>query len=239
MEYIPAISLLVAFVVMIIGLFWKLTNEQLVKVFSGKNFLLLAAIVLFCIISIVHLFHPETWTADVLKVITGVLVGASAAFAAESGKKAAKPGEGSGVDITSSQFGDGAKVAGRDINEIIENMQGTIENMRGEVSQIRDSVINQYSNIETALTNIAPSREQVFDYLINTIYERGSDRMTTAVEKVVNTWQSEGWTLSFFSSDYQGVDGVFLLFTRPSRGRQSRFVYYHGSNMEKITPRDG
>ena len=230
MIYIPAISLLITFVIIAVAFIWKLSGTQLEKIFSGKNFLLIAAIILFCILAVVHLFNPQDWTADVLKVIVGVLVGASAAFSTSDKKPEGATGA-SGVGIETSQFGDYAKVAGRDINETIEKMQGNIEHMKSEVSQIRDSVVNQYTSIEKALSSITPVDNQPVDYLINTIYERGVDKMTEGIAKVVNNWQSQGWQFSHLTSDYQGMDGVILVFTRPSESKRSKFVYYHGSNM--------
>jgi hypothetical protein len=227
MEYIPPISLLLVFVVVFVALLRKFTGEQLVNMFAGKNFLLFAAIILFCVLTVVHLFQAQSWTADVLKVIVGIFVGVSAAYSGDSGKEGKKRDNGHGVDIDSSRFGDHAKIAGRDINEIIENMQG-------DIAQIRDSVVNQYSAIETTLADLAPQEKQVLDYLVNTVYERGSDKMTAAMQEVINAWQSEGWEFTSFSSDYQGIDGALLLFTRPSRGEKSRIFYYHGSQMEKI-----
>jgi gas vesicle protein len=229
MNYIPAISLLVAFVIIVVVLTIKLKSEQLEKIFSGKNFLLIAAIVLFCVLSVVHLFNPQDWTADVLKVIVGVLVGASAAFTASD-----KKSEGTSVGEGAAQIGSNNKMAGRDINETIENMQGNIENMKSEVSQIKDSVVNQYTKIEKSLSSLSPQNDIVLDFLINTIYERGSDDMTKAMGKVINARQNQGWRFSHLSSDYQGIDGVILVFTKPSEGSQSNFSYFHGSQMERI-----
>lgn len=229
MSYIPAISLLVAFVIIVVVVLVKLKSEQLLKIFSGKNFLLISTIVLFCVMAVVHLFNPQDWTADVLKVIVGVLVGASAAFTSSD-----KKSEGTNVGEGATQIGSNNKMAGRDINETIENMQGNIENMRSEISQIKDSVVNQYTEIENSLSSISPKEDVVLDYLINTIYERGSDDMTKAIGKVVSTRQIQGWKFSHLSSDYQGMDGVILVFTKPSESNRSNFSYFHGSQMERI-----
>src|SRR6266542_5071256 len=118
MEYVPAISLLVAFLIVFIAIIRKFSGEQLGSIFTGKNFLLLSSLLLFLILSVVHLFQNQTWTADVLKVIVGVFVGVSATFAADSGKGKSE----NGVDMGSSKLGDNAKVAGRDINEFIDKV---------------------------------------------------------------------------------------------------------------------
>lgn len=229
MEYIPAITLLLATIIVFIAIFRKLTGEQLTKVFEGKNFLLVASLILFLVLSIVHLFQNQDWTADILKVIVGVFVGVSAAFVSDSSKKST--GDGDGVDISSSQLGDHAKIAGRDINE-------TIENMQNDIAQIRDSVINQYTKIEETLGAAQPENEVIYDYILNTIYERFYQddpyRITKVIQNVINRWQSEGWKFVNISSDYHGIDGMILFFVRPSRDGRSKVSYYHGSQMENI-----
>jgi gas vesicle protein len=150
MEYIPAISLLVVFLIIFIAVLRKFNGEQLSTIFAGKNFLLLSSFLLFLILVIVHLFQNQTWTADVLKVIVGVFVGVSATFAAESGKGKSEHG----VDMGSSKLGDNAKVAGRDINEFIDKVINDIKNVRGDISQVKDSVIKQYPTIQSSLTDI-------------------------------------------------------------------------------------
>lgn len=143
MEYIPALSLLVTFIIIFIAIFRKFNNEQLVNIFSGRNFVLLLSFALFLILLIVHLFQSQTWTADVLKVIIGVFIGVSTTFVAESG-----------VNIGSSKLGDNAKIAGRDINEFIDKVVNDIKNVRGDISQVKDSVIKQYPTIQNSLTDI-------------------------------------------------------------------------------------
>jgi len=154
MQFIPAISLLVACLIVFIAILRKFNGEQLSNIFAGKNFLLLSSLLLFLILSVVHLFQNQAWTADVLKVIVGVFVGVSATFAAESGKSK------QGVDMGSSNLGDNAKVAGRDINESIDKIVNDVKNMRGEISQVKDSIIKQYPTIQSSLTDLArDSRE--------------------------------------------------------------------------------
>jgi len=150
MEYVPAISLLVAFLIVFIAIIRKFSGEQLASIFTGKNFLLLSSLLLFLILSVVHLFQNQTWTADVLKVIVGVFVGVSATFAADSGKGKSEHG----VDMGSSKLGDNAKVAGRDINEFIDKVINDIKNVRGDISEVKDSVIKQYPTIQNSLSDI-------------------------------------------------------------------------------------
>jgi hypothetical protein len=71
------------------------------------------------------------------------------------------------------------------------------------------------------------------NYLVNTVYERGMEQTREAMTTVVARWESEGWKLMSMSSDYQGMDGVFLLFERSSNPGEPKIQVYHSSNMSK------
>ena len=121
-----------------------------------------------------------------------------------------------------SQFGDYAKVAGRDINE-------TINNLRTEMAKLHGNFTNYIGKIENALTE----KESKNDFLFNTVYERGGVRMIQGIETVISRWESEGWKLKDISSDYGGIDGILLLFTRPAQTDINRFFFYHSSDMNE------
>jgi hypothetical protein len=144
MEYIPALSLLVAFLVIIIALQQKLTADQLAAIFDGKNFLLFSTVALFCIMLVVHLFKEQSWTADVLKVIVGVLVGAGAAYS--KGDDKAK-----GQGATQTAIGSAIQQAMGDI----------IGEMKGDIGQLKDSVVNQYQTIEQRLSTLEEQEKRV------------------------------------------------------------------------------
>jgi len=232
MQYVPAISLLITFIIIFILILWRFPSDKLLDSLKGKNAIILSVILLFVILSIIHLFQPQTWTADVLKVVVGVLVGVASSYTNDE-KKAKQNIDGDVIsDISASgTFGDNTKIAGRDINE-------TIENMKSDISQIKDSIINQYTSIANSLLKLPNERSGNLDYLINTIYERfyqnNTAGMTKAVERVINHWQEEGWEFSSLTSDYSGIDGMVLLFTRPSSNQVSSIAYYHGSQMERL-----
>jgi len=233
MEYIPAVSLLLAFVIIFIVLTRKFTGEQMVIVFTEKNFLLLSAVILFCVMTVVHLFQKQEWTADILKVIVGVLVGASAAYV--SGKKPSSEDTGA-IQIGSSQFGNHVKIAGRDINEIIEAMYN-------EVSEIRDSIINQYNKVTNILEQFGEPEGQVVEYLFYTAFLTEGEPINEAA-KVIRDLQSSGWHLFATTSSYIDQEGIVLIFRRtreprpddemiPGTGKY-RVRVYHGRNAVEL-----
>ena len=129
--------------------------------------------------------------------------------------------ETSSVGIDSSTVGPNARIAGRDINE-------TIENMRAELAEIRGSVVNQYQILQETIGEqhqVGPIAAS--DYLINVVFERG-EQIREAIDSVLKRWEPDGWRLASLSSDYNGTDGVMLLFKRPSRLENSRVVYFAG-----------
>jgi hypothetical protein len=184
------------------------------KDYKASNILLFVTTFLFITILIVHLFREQTWTADTLKILIGALLGAG------SSKLADKKSEGgSSVDISGgSVTGD---VAGRDINK-------NIQNIKEAISKIEGSIVHQNNQIRQ-FTGDNPDS----DFLINTIYERGKD-IAEPIERVVQHWHGRGWRLKHFSSDYQGMDGIYLVFSKSMASESPEIFYYHGSNTTRF-----
>ena len=189
-------------------------NKIFDKEYKPSNVLLIVTASLFIIILIVHLVSEQIWAVDILKILVGVLIGTSST---KLSKKKSKMG--STIDNSGINHGE---IAGRDINKNIQNIEKAI-------SEIRDSVIHQNVNSEQISDGDLEK-----DYLINTIYERAHERQYSGIAKALRHWSNEGWTLKHFSSDYNGMDGLFLIFERPKESNDMQVYYYHGSNFEKI-----
>jgi hypothetical protein len=105
-------------------------------------------------------------------------------------------------------------IAGRDINKNIQNINEAISKIEGSIINQKKQIIgNNYDN----------------DFLINTIYEKGNN-IAEPIARVVQYWHNRGWSLKHFSSDYQGMDGIFLVFAKTMTGSSPEIFYYHGSN---------
>ena len=120
-DYIPAIIVLVAVMILIIFVFKTQGNKIFDKESKTQNILIFIGGSLFIIVLIVHLFREQPWTADILKILIGILVG------------------GSSANIVSRNTS--GNVAGRDINK-------NIQNIKEGISDIRDSVIHQNNQIK-------------------------------------------------------------------------------------------
>ncbi|MCY1234120.1 hypothetical protein D3C87_142860 [compost metagenome] len=203
---IPPLSILISVMIILVLVIVKFGDKIFDKGYKAGNTLLLVTCFLFLTLLIVHLFKEQDWTPDTLKILIGVLVGTGSIKLAKKVHSS-----GSSVDINGNVGGD---VAGRDINKNIQNIQEAI-------SEIKDSVVHQ-NNQFVKETNDT-------DYLIHTIYERGEE-IKTAITTVITHWQDQGWILKHFSSDYNGMDGIFLIFSKPKIGLKSEILYHRGIN---------
>jgi hypothetical protein len=219
MIFVGPITLLVFLLIVFFAILFRFSPEQLLPFFRHRNSSLILGFALFTVLLVVHLFSAQPWLADVLKVMVGALLGLGTAEVSKPKPVASSEG---GVSAEGAVFGDNAEVAGRDINK-------TIERMQNDIAHFKDAVVNQYQTIH-AIANSLGGAAADNDYIVNTIYERGVQEVATGMKKVIARWTSEGWRLRFFSSDYQGMDGITLVFSRASRGGRPEFYYQHGSS---------
>ena len=215
MANLPALSVLIAFVLVTAIILFRLSPPQLAKLTQGSNALMFVVAALFATILVVHLFSHEVWTADVLKLLGGALVGAAATKGAE---RASRPSQGVNVEGSSVE---NSNIVGRDyFNQVIEKLEA-------DVANVRDAVIKQSTTFQQFMDG--DSSPESDEYLINTVYER-QEQLAEGVERVLRRWTSEGWKLVSMTSDYQGMDGVMLLFSRAADAQAPRPTrYYQGS----------
>lgn len=214
LDYLPAILILISVMTIVLIALIKFGDKLFDKDYKATNILLFVATFLFLTILIVHLFREQPWTADTLKILVGALLGAGSAKLADK-----KSDGGSSVDISGGSItGD---VAGRDINK-------NIQNIREAISKIEGSIVHQNNQIKQFTGDNSDN-----DFLINTIYERG-DNILGAIARVVKHWHDRGWRLKHFSSDYHGMDGIFLVFTKVTNEETPNVYYYHDSDTTRF-----
>jgi len=185
--------------VTLIGVFFKMKPG--IGIYNLRAIGIVLVATLSCLLA---LNDPKTLGAamGILGAIAGYLFGA-----VETKKQDA-----SSASTTDSKFGDNTKIAGRDINETIEKLEGSISN-------IEQAVIKQEG--EHNHTNN--------DFLIQTIYQRQPEDIKDALDKTINYRQQDGWEFSHLSSDFQGMDGIYLVFTKPTISARSEVEFHHGS----------
>jgi hypothetical protein len=111
---------------------YRVKQEDLKEVFLSTGVVVVAGS-LFCVLLVVQLLQPQTWMADVLKVVAGVVAGAVAA------KK---------VDAKEKQAAAAQQVA---IGEQIQQAARDINNVKSELSKIENSVVNQFARTSERL----------------------------------------------------------------------------------------
>lgn len=140
---------------------------------------------MFITIIIVHLFREQPWTADILKILIGILVGAGSVSIVNRNVG------GNSIDISGNTNGD---IAGRDINKNIQNIEKGI-------SDIRDSVVHQNNQIKQFV-----SENNDNDYLVTIIFKTKIEEFYKKFEIIINKYQNEGWTLKQIVSEYNKFD---------------------------------
>ncbi|MFZ5953630.1 MAG: hypothetical protein ACOYT8_00855 [Candidatus Dependentiae bacterium] len=232
MEMVPPLSFLLVFLIIFLVFIRKIESNQLAELLSSKNILIFSSLFLFIVVLVFHLFSRENWTADLLKVIVGILIGLSSTI---STNKKETENE-SSANVNGSNFGDNTKIAGRDINEIIEEMYN-------EVGEIKDSVINQYSNTSKIVGKQSDLFDQVAEYLFYTSFLIDGEPIENSA-KIIQELQLDNWSLFSVASSYINKDGIVLVFNRIREPKNDdelipgtkkyKTRIYHGIEQRKI-----
>ena len=200
----------------LLGVFCKMNPG-----FGPMNLRVVGIVLVAFLSSILAISNPDTLNAamGILGAIAGYLFGTK--------DKEKTPKKFSSAEVTESTFGDNTKIAGRDINE-------TINNIEGKLDSLGDIISKESANIDKLVLYQQRDEAESYEYLLNTIYERQLSEIQSAISKVIQEWESQGWRLVSLTSDYQGMDGIFLLFKRPSNIGHSTVRTYHSSRMSEV-----
>jgi hypothetical protein len=120
----------------LIGTFWRMQGG-----FGPMNLRAVGIVLIAALASVLAIGNSENLTAamGILGAIAGYLFGAKSTKSEE-----ASASVGSAVSATGAKFGDNAKVAGRDINETVHN----IERMLGDVQSMANTTVK---NLEVSI----------------------------------------------------------------------------------------
>lgn len=196
------------------GAFWKMKGG-----FGPMNLRAVGIVLIGVLATLLAIAKADNLNAamGILGAIAGYLFGANVEGDSKKNESA--------LDVDRATFGDHAKLAGRDINE-------TVNNMNAKVQELGTLLAQESGKIDHLIAT--QDKESVpREYLINSIYERQFQDQESAIQSVADRWANEGWHLKGVTSDYQGVDGMLLLFERPSENGSPRVQMYHGSAMKR------
>jgi hypothetical protein len=196
----------------LIGVFMKMKGG-----FGPLNLRVVGLVLIAVLAALLAIAKSDNLNAamGILGAIAGYLFGAKA------------DSDSSSVDASGANLGDNARIAGRDINETVNNINARVQELGKLVSQ-------EQAKIDRLVVS-QEARQGPMEYLINTIYERQLDRAAASMNTVLSRWMAEGWSFMGLSSDFQGMDGIFLLFERAAEDGVPCVHVYHGSNMSEVT----
>lgn len=144
-DMIPAILLLISIMTIIIIVIFKFGHKFFDSDYKTDNALIIVASFLFVLVLITHLFKEQTWTADTLKIIIGVLIGAGSSKLSKTKKEDEKS---TSLNLTGNDIKDSI------INQALGDINQKIENFKSDVSKIEHAIVNQYPTIEQKLDSI-------------------------------------------------------------------------------------
>jgi hypothetical protein len=193
------------------GVFYRMKNG------FGPFNLKVVGIVLIAILAVILGVTKEANYAAAMGILGAI---AGYLFGAKSGDD-----NSSQANASNSQFGDNAKVAGRDINE-------TVNNINTKIDELTEQMAADGIKIGQFIASQELQSKPPQDYLINTLYHPELDQLGEEMQAVIEKWQGEGWEFLSLSSDFHGMDGMFLLFQRHSTNISSRISVYHGEKSD-------
>jgi hypothetical protein len=186
-SYFPAFSILFVMITVIFLIVLRLPHFDLVNMLDQRGFIVIATFSIFSLTLSLHLFQNQEWTADILKVIIGVVVGVTASFKSKDSTQVG----GTDVNVKGSEFGDFTKIAGHDINETLQK----IDKLDGDVHEIKNSVIHQHQYIEQVakFADALPPPGNKTDYLF-VVAPNGTDAMLSGqAQKIISKWSDRSW----------------------------------------------
>jgi hypothetical protein len=229
MQYIPALSLLGTLIILSLAVIVKLNNNQLVEFAKHSNALIAFSTVIFFAVGVIHLFSSQPWTPDLLKVVAGIIVGASAA---------AKTGSANERSFNARDIGNQNEIALGDINKIKQD----IAQLNGNISSIQEAIINQTSSLADLSGD---GKDRVVEYLFTTSFFSEGEPLGN-IAGSAQRLSLDGWRFVALSDNYgrdHGDVGLLALFTRsrvpnadderlPNGAYRPRF--YHGLDQSEL-----
>lgn len=183
----------------LIGVFHKMKGG-----FGPVNLRAVGIVLIAVLVSILSVSKSGDLNAalGILGTIAGYLFGAKS-----SEDKNTFSSTGSSLDASGSEFGDNAKLAGRDINE-------TVNNIQSQIRDLSDILDKESVKIDSIIAEQQSNNGNNQEYLINTVFERGADKTYDAISHVTEHWSNQGWSLVGMVNLYDQTDALLLLFSR-------------------------
>lgn len=177
----------------------------------GASIFALLSIVIICFL-LVENASVAAWAPDVLKVLVGVFVGSTISLAP------AIAGQSGGVSTSqhASIVGDHGKIAGRDINEVLNEIVG-------DVHEIKNATVTQAKES-------APRVEDIWFVLM----DLQDGEPLQEVGKFYSSYGRQGWSLRSVTSHIADSSQVLATYVRPRDPASGPASVYFGDDMQRL-----
>ncbi|MGH8437995.1 MAG: hypothetical protein ACRERW_02855 [Pseudomonas sp.] len=196
----------------LLGVFYRMQGG-----FGQMNLRAVGIILIAMLASILAVAKSDDISAalGILGAIAGYLFGSRASESAASSRAE--------LNASGANLGTAAKIAGRDINETINNLQAKVENL-SELLQGQSTTLSRF--VQT--NQKAPGKQQ---YLINTVFQKRDPDVYQAIGNIIGHWSRQGYALIGVTENYNQSDALILIFSRPlyeSEEEGGEVILYQG-----------
>ncbi len=186
-DLIPAISMLLSAMIVTLVIVLKFGDKIFDNGLKNDNTLIIVVVFLFTFVLTTHLFKEQAWTADILKILIGALIGAGSVKLTQS-KEAEQVRMGmTGNDIRNSV-----------VNQALGDISQKIESFKSEMSNFENAVINQYPAIEKRLESIQQDQSKPhINMQFSMRLETGDE---TLLEHLEELRKSDDWQVAWLEA---------------------------------------
>lgn len=183
------------------GAFWRMKPG-----IGPNNMRVIGLILIITIASLLALNNEQTMqaTLGILGAVAGYLFGSASGDEKSENR----------VNVDGSNVSGNAKIAGRDINETISNIQSAVQ-------EIKDSVVNQHGLLD----------DGKMDYLVIVAKNKNWHIYEKEMLVRIKGFIKQGWRPYSISSDYKGIEGGVVLFVRKGLGE---LYFSDGDSQERL-----
>jgi hypothetical protein len=175
MDYFPAIALLISVMTIFLIIILKYGSKIFDSEYQTDNVIVFVVLILFIFVLITHLFKEQSWTADTLKIIIGVLIGAGSAKLTRTRNK-------DNQDRLSLSENE---ISGSVVNQALGDINQKIDGFKTEMSNFENSTLNQFNTITEKLFNLNTSGEVKINHSEDFQLEITDDSLINELEEII------------------------------------------------------
>jgi hypothetical protein len=116
--------------------------------------------------------------------------------------------------VSTGDIGDNfsGKIAGHDINEVVQQIEKMVTQSRDNIQDYIDRSTNYVDATADMLTRA--DIPGAYQYTIDSLYAHPGDQLRTEFQTMLSRYAEEGWSFYGLTADYRGTEGCVLVFRR-------------------------